>query len=278
MTTLRNLVQDAGVRQVLESFTLSGPYGHLLDADHETLSAGFWQVFETEHLMHSPRVLLPVLTYLFHKLEGRFSQGYPSLLILDEAWMYLTDSAFAARIREWLKVLRKKNVAVIFATQSLADIADSAIAPAIIESCLTRIFLPNAAALEESSKRVYQSFGLNTRQLQILQSAMPKRDYYLQCRQGSRLFQLDLGVIAMAFCAAGSPEDQSRITRVLSRHGPEDFGKVWLTELGLADAGPNAVPAPDKSISTDTMTCEDERIKHGYQERTESQHTAASMA
>ncbi len=278
MTTLRNLVQDTAVRQVLESFTLSGPYGHLLDADHESLSEGFWQVFETEHLMHSPRVLLPVLTYLFHKLEGRFSQGFPSLLILDEAWMYLTDSAFAARIREWLKVLRKKNVAVIFATQSLADIADSAIAPAIIESCLTRIFLPNAAALEESSKKVYQSFGLNTRQLQILQSAMPKRDYYLQCRQGSRLFQLDLERIAMAFCAAGSPEDQARITRVLSRCGPKDFGIAWLEDLGLADAGPNAVLATDKSISTDTMTCKDERIKHGYQERTESQHTAASMA
>ena len=82
----------------------------------------------------------------------------------------------------------------------------------------------------------------------------------------------------MAFCAAGSPEDQARITRVLSRCGPKDFGIAWLEDLGLADAGPNAVLATDKSISTDTMTCKDERIKHGYQERTESQHTAASMA
>ena len=204
LTTLRNLVQDTTIRQVLESFTLAGPYGRLLDADQETLSDSDWLTFETEHLMHSPRVLLPVLTYLFHKLEERFNQGHPTLLILDEAWMYLTDSTFAARIREWLKVLRKKNVAVIFATQSLADIAESSIAPAIIESCLTRIFLPNAAALEDTARRVYQSFGLNTRQLQILQSATPKRDYYLQCRQGSRLFQLDLQPIAMQYCPANS--------------------------------------------------------------------------
>ena len=46
----------------------------------------------------------------------------------------LMQPAFAARIREWLKTLRKKAVAVVFATQSLSDIADSSIAPALIES------------------------------------------------------------------------------------------------------------------------------------------------
>jgi type IV secretion system protein VirB4 len=86
--------------------------------------------------------IAPVLTYLFHRLEARFT-GRPTLLILDEAWVFLDHPLFAARIREWLKVLRKKNVSVIFATQSLADIAQSTIAPAIIESCPQRILLPN---------------------------------------------------------------------------------------------------------------------------------------
>ncbi len=61
-----------------------------------------------------------ILTYLFHRLEERFD-GRPTLLILDEAWIFLDHPLFAARIREWLKTLRKKNVAVVFATQSLAD-------------------------------------------------------------------------------------------------------------------------------------------------------------
>ena len=65
-----------------------------------------------------------MLTYLFHRLEERFD-GRPTLLVLDEAWIFLDHPLFAARIREWLKTLRKKNVAVLFATQSLADIADS---------------------------------------------------------------------------------------------------------------------------------------------------------
>jgi len=185
-----------------------------------------------EHLMHSRSALLPVLTYLFWRLEKRFS-GAPTLMILDEAWLYLTESLFAAKIREWLKVLRKKNVAVIFATQSLSDIADSPIAPAIIENCPTRIFLPNSNAMEERTRKVYESFGLNERQLQILQQSIPKKDYYYQSREGNRLFELGLGELALAFCAAGSPQDQARVTNVLNSHPREDFATAYLHERGL---------------------------------------------
>jgi type IV secretion system protein VirB4 len=154
-------------------------------------------------------------------------------MILDEAWLYLTESLFAAKIREWLKVLRKKNVAVIFATQSLSDIADSAIAPAIIENCPTRIFLPNGNALEERTRKVYESFGLNERQLQILQQSIPKKDYYYQSREGNRLFELGLGELALAFCAAGSPKDQARISRVLNENGRAHFARAYLNEHRL---------------------------------------------
>src|SRR3546814_15735828 len=75
--------------------------------------------------------------------------------------VFLYHPLFAARIREWLKVLRKRNVAVVFATQSLADIADSTIAPAIIESCPQRILLPNDRAIEPQSQAAYVRFGLN---------------------------------------------------------------------------------------------------------------------
>ena len=183
LSTLMGIVQDAAVREALRSYTLDGPHGRLLDANQDTLTesdegkGGRWQAFEMEHLMQSRAALLPVLTYLFRRLEKRFD-GNPTLMILDEAWLYLTESLFAAKIREWLKVLRKKNVAVIFATQSLSDIADSPIAPAIIENCPTRLFLPNGNAMEERTRKVYESFGLNERQLQILRQSIPKRDYY----------------------------------------------------------------------------------------------------
>jgi type IV secretory pathway VirB4 component len=177
-------------------------------------------------------VVLPVLTYLFHRLEKRFD-GRPTLLILDEAWVFLDNPIFAARIREWLKVLRKKNVAVVFATQSLADIADSAIAPAIIESCPQRLFLPNDRAIEPQSRTAYDRFGLNDRQIELIARATPKRHYYLQSRRGNRLFELGLGPIALALCGASSPADQKRIDRVLAEHGPEGFTTAFLKSAGL---------------------------------------------
>ena len=153
-------MQSNALKAALLPYTLDGPFGRLLDAAENRLALTDVQCFETEELMHETGVVLPVLTYLFHRLEERFD-GRPTLLILDEAWVYLDNPVFAARIREWLKVLRKKNVAVVFATQSLADIAESSIAPAIIESCPQRLFLPNDRAIEPQSRDAYERFGLN---------------------------------------------------------------------------------------------------------------------
>jgi type IV secretion system protein VirB4 len=171
------------------------------------------------------------------------------LLILDEAWLFLENSTFASKIREWLKTLRKKNTAVLFATQSLADIAQSSIATAIIESCPTRIFLPNPAAFEQSTRELYASFGLNDRQLSILQTATPKRDYYYQSASGSRLFQLGLGPMALAFCGAGAPKDQATLTRLYNQSGPKGFAEAYLHEV----LGPTPLKPVDAPMSIGGM-------------------------
>lgn len=237
MTGLSVLLQSNALKAALQPYTLEGPFGRLLDADQDRLALHGVQCFETEELMHEAGVVLPVLTYLFHRLEERFD-GRPTLLILDEAWVFLDNPAFAARIREWLKTLRKKNVAVIFATQSLADVTDSTIAPAIIESCPQRVFLPNDRAIEPQAKQAYERFGLNERQIQLIASSTPKRHYYLQSRQGNRLFELGLGPIAVAFCGASRAEDQGLIDRILAEKEAENFGEEWLRTKGVDWAVP----------------------------------------
>ncbi|MCY1531945.1 type IV secretion/conjugal transfer ATPase, VirB4 family [compost metagenome] len=182
--------------------------------------------------MHSKAAVAAVLGYLFARFEERFD-GAPTLLILDEAWLFLDEPLFAARIRQWLKTLRKKNVSVIFATQSLADIKDSSIAAAIIESCASRIFLPNPQASEPQIRGTYQGFGLNDRQIEIIAQATPKRDYYYQSRLGNRLFDLDLGPVALAFAASASPAEQRAISRILQESGPADFAAAWLRHRSL---------------------------------------------
>ena len=181
----------------------------------------------------SSKVLaLPVLTYLFHKLEARFD-GKPTLLVLDEAWVFLDDPVFSERIREWLKVLRKKNVSVIFATQSLADVANSSIAPALIESCPSRIFLPNGRATEPQQLEAYRRFGLNDTQVQLIAHAAPKRDYYFQSRAGNRVFDLGLGPIALSICGASSVADLEAASRIHDNSVFPDFANEWLVRREL---------------------------------------------
>jgi len=232
LTGLSVLLQSNALRQALQPYTLNGPYGRLLDAEQDRLGDEAIQAFEMESLMQGRSAVLPILTYLFHRLEAQFD-GSPTWLILDEAWVFLDDPYFAHRIRDWLKTLRKKNVAVIFATQSLSDIQRSTIAPVLIESCPNRIFLPGPQALEPQLKSVYESFGLNDRQIELIARATPKRDYYYHSRLGARWFDLGVNEIARAFVAAAKPEDQRAIDQILNESGSQHFARNWLIHKNL---------------------------------------------
>ena len=245
ITGLSVLLQSNALKQALQPYTVAGPWGRLLDAESERLGEAEVQAFETEGLIGSGAAPT-VLSYLFHRIEDRFD-GRPTLLMIDEGWLALDDKGFAGQLREWLKTLRKKNASVIFATQSLADIDGSAIAPAIIESCPTRIFLPNERALEPQIATIYRRFGLNDRQIEILSLATPKRDYYCQSRRGNRLFDLGLSEVALAFAAASSKTDQAAIAEALAAHGREGFAAAWLRGKGL-DWAVDMLVNPDQEI------------------------------
>jgi type IV secretion/conjugal transfer VirB4 family ATPase len=212
LTGLTVLTQSTALKQALRPYCLGGPHGRLLDADTERLGDADIQAFETEGLIGTGAAPA-VLAYLFHRIEARLD-GRPTLLMIDEGWLALDDGGFAGQLREWLKTLRKKNASVVFATQSLADIETSPIAAAIIESCPTRIFLPNERAIEPQILATYRRFGLNDRQIEIIARATPKRDYYCQSRRGNRLFELGLGDVALALCAASSKTDQNAIADI----------------------------------------------------------------
>lgn len=230
-------MQDRAVAAALEPLTLQGAHGALLDGAGDLGAASRFDTFELESLMATPSVVAPVLSVLFHRLEQGFD-GRPTLLVLDEAWLFLGETVFAARIREWLKTLRKKGVCVVFATQSLDDVAAASISASLIESCPTQIFLPNPRALEPQSAALYRSFGLNRRQLELIAFAPPKRSYYWRQPRGRRLFDLRLTGVALALCGASSPEDQTLIDTVLARLNPADsrpdgFAREFLKAKGV---------------------------------------------
>jgi len=247
LTGLTALIQASGLKRALAPYTLSGPYGRLLDGDVEHFGESAFQTFETEGLVGTPAGPA-VLSYLFHRIE-RSLDGRPTLIVIDEGWLALDDPLFVRQLKQWLKTLRKKNASVIFATQSLADIEGSTIAAAIIESCPTRIFLANERALEPQIMAIYRRFGLNDRQIGIIASATPKRDYYCQSALGNRLFDLGLGPVALAFAAASSRADLNAISALVERDGADRFGEAWLRHRGL-DWAADLIAAGTVSAST----------------------------
>ncbi len=253
ITGLRLLVQDAALQSALLPYTQEGAYGAIFDGAEDRLKLSDTVLFEMEEIMARPKAAAPALLHLFDRLEERFD-GRPTLLILDEAWLFLDAPLFAARIREWLKTLRKKNVAVVFATQSLADVADSDIAPALIESCPTRIYLPNERAFEPQQRQAYERFGLNETEIDLIATAQRKRDYYYASPKGRRLFELALGPVALAFCGASDSTARELIARLERQTSSVPFWRRFLKARQLAWVlealdEPDHTPAPRTRIT-----------------------------
>ena len=231
-------VQDEAIRSALRYYTLEGTLGRLLDADADGLTEAPFLVFEIEDLMAmGERTLIPVLLTLFRRFE-RSLKGQPAYLLLDEAWVMLGHPVFRAKIREWLKVLRKANCAVVLATQSLSDAARSGILDVLIEACPTKIFLPNAEASTSGtpehpgSRDLYVAMGLNDTQIEIIRTATRKRHYYLVSPEGRRLFDLGLGPIARSFAGISSKEQIAHLDRLAQRDSAR-WPFAWLDEQGV---------------------------------------------
>jgi len=234
ITNLITQVQDAAVRDGLSPLSLAGPLGRFLDADRDVMLENDFVTFELETLMGmGPKVTIPVLTYLFHRIEQRLD-GRPTLIVIDEAWIALANQTFGMKLEEWLRTFRKKNAAVVLATQSLSEIANSPHRDVILESCPTKLYLPNGEAKNPQTRELYHKFGLSDRQVDIIAEAAPKRDYYYVSPLGRRLFQFALGPAALAFIGAGSKEDVLAVRRMIAEHG-ERWRIEWLRARGLSE-------------------------------------------
>jgi len=229
-------VQEQTLRDALTPYTLAGPLGRLLDADHDSLGENAFQVFELDHMAAlGEKNLVPVLLYLFHRVERRLSQGRPTLVALGEAWLALSHVLFREKIREWLKTLRKMNGAAILETQSISDVTNSHIRDVIIESCLTKFFLANTEAQTEHAARGYEALGLSRRQVELIAHAVPKRHYYYTSPLGKRLFELGLGPVALSFLGAGSREELVAARALMARF-PDTWPAEWLRRRSLSEA------------------------------------------
>ena len=124
------------------------------------------------------------------------------------------------------------------ATQSLSDAANSGILDVIVESTATKIFLPNVFARDDDTSALYRRMGLNNRQIEILATAVPKKEYYYVSEHGRRLYDLALGQMALAFVGASDKESVAAIKGLEAKFG-DGWVHEWLAgrNLKLSDYG-----------------------------------------
>lgn len=167
-----------------------GEHAWLFDNAQDRLDLGTRVLgFDMTALLENPRLRTPTMMYLFHRIEERLD-GQPTMILIDEGWKALDDEVFAARIRDWLKTLRKRNALVGFATQSARDALDSRIATALVEQTATMVFMPNARARPED---YIDGFGLTPHEFALIRS-LPAHSRAFLVRQpdASVVVRLDL--------------------------------------------------------------------------------------
>ncbi|MFN3862721.1 MAG: VirB4 family type IV secretion/conjugal transfer ATPase [Erythrobacter sp.] len=183
--------------------------------------------FDMTALLENPRLRTPTMMYLFHRIDERLD-GQPTMILIDEGWKALDDEVFAARIRDWLKTLRKRNALVGFATQSARDALDSRIATALVEQTATMVFMPNSRARPED---YCDGFGLTQHEFALIRS-LPAHSRCFLVRQpdASVVVRLDL---------SGAPEvltilsgRESAVRRLdLLREAVGDAPSAWYPAL-----------------------------------------------
>jgi type IV secretion/conjugal transfer VirB4 family ATPase len=223
LTTFVQKLSDPGRRlgPALAQYTLGGTFGKLFDGEAETLRDGRVSVYELSHLMPlKEKAVIPALLLLFHRIEQQLT-GVRTLVALEEAWLYLGHPVFAPRLREWLKTWRKLHAGVVFVTQQLSDVFVSPLCDPILESCKTKILLPNAEAATVT-RDFYRRAGLSDHQIARLAAATPKREYWFAGPDGCALVDLALTPEDLVAVGAGTTDDV-RLTRSLRAQYPADF-------------------------------------------------------
>jgi type IV secretion system protein VirB4 len=192
-----------------------------LDLEAQTLG------FDITEVLDDPTLRTPVMMYVFHRIETRLD-GHPTMILIDEGWKALDDEVFSARIRDWMKTLRKRNAILGFATQNASDALESRIASAVVEQAATQIFMPNPKA---QAADYCDGFRLTVHELDLVR-ALPAHARCFLVKQGAQsvVARLDLGAAPdLLTLLSGRESAVRRLDEIRGRRG--DSVADWWPEL-----------------------------------------------
>jgi len=227
LTNFASILGPLGER--LHRWTQAGQFGHLFDNAEDTLAFSRFQTFNFDGWSDYPDILEPLLFYVLQRASSEIEKPQNTatfkLFVIDEAWIFLKN----ATIRDWIlkaeKTWRKKNAAMLLATQSVVELASSDMLHIVNESCPTKIFLANP----NIDRKLYADvFQLNDTQLELLESLVPKRELLLIQPRGTKKLVLEVDALGY-WMATNNARDNLRKQDYFARFGPEQ-GLIQLAQ------------------------------------------------
>ena len=198
----------------------NGAWGRYFDnaADGEDLNFEDWQVIDmagaAEHEDLCEAALFYLLERLRLSLENPDETARVKLMVVDEAWRYLQDPAVLSYLAEAAKTWRKKNAALVIATQSAVDVTGTAGAEALLESMPTKLFLANP----ELPDKAAETFRLNPSEVNTIRGLIPKRELYLRRTDAAGILRLEVDP-ASYWLYTSSPVDAHKRAEAVRKYG-----------------------------------------------------------
>ncbi|MGI9072750.1 MAG: VirB4 family type IV secretion system protein [Bryobacteraceae bacterium] len=225
--TLYNIVHR-NLRGPLQKWVQGGPYAGLFDNAYDTLTLSRFQAFDFEGIDKAIDQLEPLLFYILHRANAALNDSGRvfKLFVMDEAWRFFRHPVIKAYVVEALKTWRKKNAAIVLATQSGEDLLASDLLPTIVESCPTKFFLANPGMDQTAYQR---AFHLNETEAATVARLIPKQQMLLNRPDGSRVLSLNVDRKGY-WLYTNNPKDNVLKQEAFQRYGFERGLEVLVKE------------------------------------------------
>jgi len=218
--TLANLL-PRNLASRLHLWVDNGRYASLFDNVEDTLTIDRLQVFDFESMQSYPVVLEPLLFYILHRISGRIQHpdhaGTLKVCVMDEAWRFIQHPTLRAYVQDGLKTWRKRNAAMILATQAIHDFASADLLRTVIESCPTKLLLANPAFDRQEYAALFQ---LNDTQLDLLASLVPRQQLLLKRDGMTKVLTLNVDPQSY-WIYTKTPPDNERFAAMARQYGFE---------------------------------------------------------
>lgn len=214
------------------SYGAVGSHANYFDNYEDHFSLTTLVGMECGGLLDDPKVASPFMDYAFYCIERSLDGSTPTLIYVEEAWYMLSNPAFASKMEDWLRTFRKKRAFVVFATQSLDEIARLPNIGSFVTNIPTQIFLPSVkSSVHEQAELFRKIFGTTDAQMDLLAQAIPKRDYLLVRPTVTRLVTTYMPAALIAINEATIQDSKRAQLIEYQRDGGPDWESRFLKEV-----------------------------------------------